>query len=116
MQIEEFNKLREALLIDSKKLLDEKNIHYRGGANIFDVLNGFDELGKLGNIKREEVCMVMLNKHLLSIRHYFSGNESMDGVKQNFIDAINYMLFLYAMSIEVKRHKKCCCAEKNIKR
>jgi len=86
----------------SKKLTEEASALYaeknRSYASDEDALGNFSSIATALGLRPEEVACIFLNKHIQSIYSYFRTGAVTEGMRGRFIDAINYLCVLAAMT------------------
>jgi len=94
-----FNKSEEIFLQARKEYAENE-----------DVFKNFEALESILNISREEVLFVYFYKHVLGISNYLKGvKKQRDSIEGRILDAINYLIMLYAMIKERKEKEKEQC-------
>lgn len=96
MKLEEFQKIANAVVNRSLKVLTAKRNEY---ASEDDVLINFKSAGKYLDTTPQSALLYFLTKHLISLRDIVYGKVpcDMETIQEKITDAINYLILLEAL-------------------
>jgi len=100
MNFEQLKSTTEQLFHDCLEVLSHKGRSY---STRKDELQNFKDLGCLLQLDPKYVCAVYLMKHIYSILSIVRGEKlDTEGIHGRVLDAINYLVLLYALFEEAK--------------
>ena len=105
MDIKEYNELKNRILINCQKIMNEKQPEYTN--NNKDVLYNFKSTAKQLKLEPLQVWGVFLHKHIQSILSH-STNPNMhqaEPIESRYCDAINYLTLGYALYIDLLKER-----------
>ena len=104
MKFDTFNELVEKQVELCKKVLMVKNKEYSSGE---DRLHNFKVIARKLNITPEQACLVLMQKHVVSVEDIAGGKEATpEMMDEKFGDIINYYILLRALIEERQEEKK----------
>ena len=100
MVVKDFQELRQEIFNKCKNLQDKKGKDYTQG-NV-DVLKNFKGGGEAFDINDYKILGVYLKKHIDAIYSFIKngGHVESEPISERIADAINYLVFLQALSID----------------
>lgn len=100
MTTREFETLCSELIAECDNIRQSKGVDYTSGD---DRLGFFKEIGEEAGVDPKVVLLVLMSKHLVTIRKVLTGQQLMsEGMGSRFADAINYLLLGYGLLMERK--------------
>ena len=107
MIFEQLKSIAEQLFRDCFEVLSHKGRSY---STRQDELQNFKDLGYLLQLDPKYVCMIYLMKHIYSISSMVRGEKlDTEGIYGRVLDAINYLILLYALFEEEKKNEENKC-------
>lgn len=110
MELKELVALRVQIKNLADTIFTEKNIEYADQA--IDALDNFHKAGAQYKVHPQLVLGIFMDKHLASIRSHIAARAagevpgSTEPFQNRIADAINYLLFLYALEVEHSKEEK----------
>lgn len=98
MKASEFEQISKDILEECKKTLTAGSSEYAGDS---DKLANFKDAAKLLGTTPEEVAFIYFYKHATGIARYCRDKKPQrDSIKGRVVDAINYLILIYAVLYE----------------
>lgn len=95
MNTRKFERIVKEFIEEVNRVRFQAQQEYAETDNVFQ---NFEETAERLGISREEVLYVFLDKHLRGVARWIRGvKDQRDAVEGRIIDAINYLIILYAM-------------------
>ena len=103
MNNETFNEIISAAMEEAMDIMESKGKAYSG---IGDRLGNFNRLAAKTGVDRLKVWQIFFTKHIDAIDSYLRGEYTdSEPIESRIVDAINYLLILYAMHVDKKTPK-----------